>query len=137
MLALPMSFTWLVVVPWLVAIADIDRRTGQIPNALVLPAMVLTALVSVWHPTVGLAAMVAATPYAAAFAMRTCGGGDVKLAIGCGALVSDPTLAALLVVVAAAVSLVLCAVRKRSRLPHGPALAGSTVAFLVLLQVLE
>lgn len=121
-------------VAWLVAIAAVDRREGRIPNALVLPAVGLTAAAALWEPRIGVAAVVCASPYAIAFAMRLCGGGDVKLAVPCGGLLADPSIAAVLVVVAAVVALAVSAITKRSRGPHGPALVASTVSLLVLLK---
>lgn len=119
-------------VGWLLVIADIDRRTGRIPNALVLPGVAVAAVVSVAAPTVGLAALVAAGPYMVAFSVGLCGAGDVKLAVPCGALLGDPALALGAVLGAALVSALACGVARRRELPHAPALVAATTAVLVV-----
>lgn len=117
---------------WLLLVAAIDRRTGRIPNSLVVPAMVGTAAVAVCLPVVGASAAVAVVPYVLAFARGHCGGGDVKLAVPCGALVGEPIVSGLVVVAAAVISLVTCGIARKTSLPHGPALAASTILFLLL-----
>lgn len=68
------SVASVVVLGWLLVVADVDRRTGRIPNAVVLPAVVGTAAVAIVVPMVGVGAVVLAMPYAVAFALRGCGG---------------------------------------------------------------
>lgn len=117
---------------WLVAVAAADQCTGRIPNRLVLPAVVGTAVVAALVPTVGLSACTLALPYLAAFATGTGGGGDVKLAVPCGGLLADPVWAVIAVLLAAVGALVLSFATKRSRHPHGPALVLTTVLLMML-----
>ncbi|EGD56059.1 A24 family peptidase [Gordonia neofelifaecis] len=119
-------------VSWLAIVAVVDARTGRIPNTLVIPAVVPAAGAALADTRVVLAVVTATAPYLIAFLARNCGGGDVKLAAPCGALVSDPASAAFLVAAAAVASLVACAVARRRTLPHGPALAAATALMTVL-----
>ncbi|MBM7367816.1 A24 family peptidase [Gordonia hydrophobica] len=121
-----------VLVLWSVLVAMIDHRTGRIPNRLVMPAVAGTIGVAVLLPTVGLSAAALTVPYVVAFAVRAVGGGDVKLAVPCGGMLADPALALVAAGAAAVATLVVCAVTKRSRHPHGPALVGSTVLLMML-----
>ncbi|MGB6244721.1 A24 family peptidase [Gordonia sp. (in: high G+C Gram-positive bacteria)] len=115
---------------WLVAVAETDRRTGLIPNALVGPALLVTGAAVAGRPSLVLSVAVATVPYLIAFLRRQCGGGDVKLAVPCGALAADPLVAALVVVLAAVGTLVIAGLARRGRVRHGPALAGATLVMM-------
>ncbi|NLG47484.1 prepilin peptidase [Gordonia sp. (in: high G+C Gram-positive bacteria)] len=123
---------WLLVGAWLLVVADVDRRTGRIPNTLVLPAVVGTAAVAAALPAVGGGAVTLALPYAAAFTVHACGGGDVKFAVPCGGLLADPLTALGAVLVAALIAATTTVVTRRRRVPHGPALAVATGLMLCL-----
>lgn len=124
-------------VVWLIALAEIDRRTMLLPNALVLPALAGAVVTGVLVPSAGLAGLLAAAPYLVAFVAGTCGGGDVKLAAVCGVLLGDPALALLVVLGAALVSLGQVVIRQAGPCgpagpaAHGPALVAVTLAGLV------
>ncbi|WOC14218.1 prepilin peptidase [Gordonia sp. MP11Mi] len=107
------------------ACATADVRTGRIPNALTLPAIGLVAAAGIVDPLVPLAGALCASVYAVAFAFRTCGGGDVKLAAVVGGAVGAPAAALTTVVIAAGFSLVVSLVGRRRAVVHGPALVAA------------
>ncbi|MFE0747273.1 A24 family peptidase [Gordonia sp. NPDC058843] len=126
---------------WLSVVAVTDADTRRIPNVLVWPGLCGAVGASVAHPGAALAAVVAATPYALAFGVGWCGGGDVKLAAACGALALRWDAALVVVALASfvAVGTVLAdraAPRERSVTgshPHGPALVAATFVVAGLL----
>ncbi|WP_165943096.1 A24 family peptidase [Gordonia zhaorongruii] len=122
----------LLAVGWLLVLADADRRTGRIPNTMVLPACGGTVLVSGWVPAVGVSALVATTPYLVAFAARAVGGADVKLAVPAGGVLADPGLALGAVLVAAVMTAVICVASRRTKIRHGPVLIGAVLLLTVL-----
>ncbi|MCF8610711.1 prepilin peptidase [Gordonia sp. HY285] len=116
------------------ACAATDAWTGRIPNAITLPAIGLVVVTGVVEPLVLLAGVLCASVYAVAFALRTCGGGDVKLAAVVGGALGAPAAAVATVVVAASVTLVVSLVSRRRAVVHGPALvaaAGLVTAFSI------
>ena len=116
----------------LVVLADIDRRTGRLPNVILWPLLGVCTVAAFTTPTIVAAMIFSAAPYLAGFALRRCGGGDVKLAVACGALVCTIPAALLMLLVAGLITVVQCAAVRRSSVPHGPALvAGSLVAATV------
>ncbi|MFT3900006.1 MAG: A24 family peptidase [Gordonia sp. (in: high G+C Gram-positive bacteria)] len=119
----------LIVASWLLAVGDRDRRTGRLPNALLLPGVV--GVLASGTPDALAAAFVATAPYLLAHALGAVGGGDVKLALIVGALVGTPAGALAAVLVAQAVALVGFRRAGPRRRPHGPALTG-VAAVLVL-----
>ncbi|AZG44266.1 prepilin peptidase [Gordonia insulae] len=124
-----------VVLIWLAVIAAVDSRTGRIPTPLVWPGAVAPLVVGVAEPSVALAAVVTACPYAIATLVRLCGGGDVKLAFAIGGLLADPGLGLLVVVFAAVVDVVGRGRREVSSSggrPHARALVGAAVCGLAL-----
>lgn len=130
-----------VILIWLSVVAVTDADTRRIPNVLVWPGICGAVGACAVHPGAAVAALVAAAPYALAFGMRWCGGGDVKLAIACGALAVRWD-AALLVVTLASVIAVGTVVGDRfgrrgaagnGSHPHGPALVAATIVVAGLL----
>ncbi|MDL9937306.1 A24 family peptidase [Gordonia sp. ABSL1-1] len=122
------------VVLWLAVIADGDARTSRIPNVTVWPGLCAVFATATMTPTVGVAATVAALPYAICHRAGWCGGGDVKLAGVCGGLVVHWDVALVLVGSAAlAAALVLAASPRRRALPHGPFLVAVTLPLAALL----
>lgn len=120
---------------YLLWIADVDRRTCRIPNLLLTPIAVVGAVAAVQSPLAAGAAVTAVVPYLLGFFRRGCGGGDVKLAACCGALLASPAAAAFAVLLAALGALAGSLLTGIGRRPHGPALIGATVA-VSLVQIL-
>ncbi len=116
----------------LVVLAEIDWRTGRLPNALLLPAMAAAAVPVAAHPDCALAAAVATAPYAAGFALRAVGGGDVKLAPICGVLLGAPAEVLVALLAASLFSAVHAGLSRRRRVPHGPALVAATLLVAAL-----
>ncbi len=128
---MPAPLLW-TLLAWLLAVAETDRRTGRIPNALVLPGAAATLACAAVEPTVGYAAVAAVAPYLVAYRARACGGGDVKFAVPCGGLAGDPVGALVMVVLAALGTLVAACVTRRRQLPHGPAMAVAAATVMIL-----
>ncbi len=145
-----------VVLVWLVVLSGYDIRQRRLPNALTLPgAAVILAVAYVTGR--GLPALAGAAALAGVYllvhvaAPAAMGGGDVKLAIGLGALtgsfgvgvwvlaaIAAPLLTALWGIVAALRRLMSPAMRLRRSgwtVPHGPSMcvASVTAAGLALL----
>lgn len=112
---------------YLLLLAVLDQRTGRLPNRWLAPLLVVAVAAVCADPVAGLAAAAAAIPYTAGFLAHRCGGGDVKLAAGCGAVLGAPASALLAVLVAALLTLVTCLLVRRSAVPHGPALVVATL----------
>ncbi|GAA4739957.1 prepilin peptidase [Gordonia alkaliphila] len=112
---------------YLVVLAVIDARTGRIRNVLSVPLLGASVLLILAEPSAGAAAVAAAVPYLIGFFGRGCGGGDVKMAVGCGALLGNPLTALLAVAGAGALTAAACLATGRSAVPHGPALVLATV----------
>lgn len=127
----------LVIAAYLVLLADVDRRTGRLPNRLLTPLLAIALAAACVHPPAVAAALVAATVYLAGFLAHSCGGGDVKLAAGCGALLGSVAAALLAVAAAALLTVVLCLSTRRRAVPHGPALVAATLAVGALRLVSE
>ena len=106
-----------------------------IAGYLVLLAVALAA--ACVHPPAALAALAAASVYLAGFLMHSCGGGDVKLAAGCGAVLGSVTAALLAVAAAALLTILICLVGRRRVVPHGPALVAATLTLGLLRLVSE
>ncbi|MCX2965087.1 prepilin peptidase [Gordonia sp. NPDC062954] len=118
---------------WLATIAERDRRTGRIPVALMWPGLVIPVTLIPTDPTVAAAATLAAVPYLIAALVGHGGGGDIKLAFAIGGLVADPTLALLVVLLAATLGgLDHLWVRSGGPRPHAPALVAAAVIGLGL-----
>ncbi|WP_448223473.1 A24 family peptidase [Gordonia iterans] len=111
----------------LAAVAAYDRRTGRAPNALTLPLLLIAVLAAWEDPVAGLAAVTLTAPYLAGFAARGCGGGDVKLAPGCGVLLGSPSSALVALLLAAVLTVAGCALARRRAVPHGPALVAAAL----------
>ncbi|GAA1464035.1 A24 family peptidase [Williamsia maris] len=120
------------VVSWLIVLCVHDLRTHVLPNRLTVPAGVAAVAMGVADPHVGMSIIVLAAPYLVATTLGACGGGDLKLAVGLGGVVADPTLALLVVGAAALTTLAVVTLRgppaRRAGVAHGPALAGAAIA---------
>jgi leader peptidase (prepilin peptidase)/N-methyltransferase len=117
-----------------IVLALIDLRHHRLPDALTLP-MGAALLLLEFH-RLGAALLAAAIFGGAHLAVRrwrphVMGGGDVKLAFGLGTVLALPSLlpAAIL---SSAVTLVLAALRRSRRVPHGPGLLAATWALTTL-----
>jgi len=142
-------FTTVALLAWSATIAWIDWRKRRIPNGLLLlalvPCLVMLAVTAEGPLGAGpqqslLGAIVATVLFLPGFVTKLCGGGDVKLAACCGALLGMPAtlvmmlIASLLLGVA---SLWVLMQRRRgiavsARLAAGPALVS---AFVVAMAV--
>lgn len=111
----------------LVVLAEIDRRTGRLPNGVLLPVVAAAAVLVALHPASGAAAAAATVPYGAGFALRAVGGGDVKLAPVCGAVLGAVPPVLLALMLAGLVSAAQAAATGRRSVPHGPALVAATL----------
>ena len=121
--------TSLTITLWLAAIALTDLRTMRIPNMLIWPGMCAVTAYGAADHRVGVAALLAAAPYAVCHSLGWCGGGDVKLALVCGGLLTTWDAALMLVLCAALGNAALFGLlHGRTVLPHGPVLVAVTVA---------
>ncbi|MFT3715281.1 MAG: A24 family peptidase [Gordonia sp. (in: high G+C Gram-positive bacteria)] len=122
----------ILVCAWLILLAETDRRTGRLPKTLMAPLLAVAVLVTAGTPSAGLAALAAAVPYLVGYGLRACGGGDVKLAGVCGALVATVPAALVTVLLASVLAAVAGVLTRRRRMPHGPALVTAVVSVAVL-----
>lgn len=130
---------------WSVAIAWIDWRTHRIPNGVLLLALVPCLLMLVFRaegllgadPIESLiGATVATVLFLPGFLMKLSGGGDVKLAACCGALLGMPATLVMMLLASlllGAASLWVMMRRRRgerasNRFAAGPALVSAFVA---------
>ncbi len=125
----------MVVVVWLLALGDTDRRTSRLPTSMMWPGLAAVLVQGAADAAAGRPGMLAAAlagtaPYLVAHLLGQVGGGDVKLAFVVGGLLGDPLVAVVAVGMAQVVGLAgWCADRRRRR-PHGPALTGVAAALL-------
>ncbi|MGB3481321.1 MAG: A24 family peptidase [Mycobacterium sp.] len=116
---------------WLTALSIIDIRRQRLPNAVTLPGAVIILVVAVFGGH-GAAALTGAAAlgglYLVAFLIGGMGAGDVKLALGLGALTGVfGTAAWLLAALAAPLLTILWSVVSRARVvPHGPSMCLAT-----------
>jgi len=131
------------VLVWLAALSVYDVRQRRLPNWLTLPgaAAVLTAAALAgrgWPALAGAVALGLLYLVVHAVAPSAMGGGDVKLAIGVGAVsgyfgVDVWLLAALAAPLLTALWALLELVRRGARtVPHGPAMCAATAAAAAL-----
>jgi leader peptidase (prepilin peptidase)/N-methyltransferase len=128
---------------WMVALAAYDVRCRRLPNWLTLPGFAGIVLVATCMGH-GVAAIVGATSLGAAYlsvhvvSPQAMGGGDVKLALGLGALTGCfgtdvwflAALGAPLLTAAAALAAVLR--RSGPSVPHGPSMCVASIAAISL-----
>ena len=134
-----MVLSGVLVAAWLVALSVIDARRHRLPNALTLPGavVIVAAAAGVGHGGAALAGGAAlfgvylAVHLASPAAM---GAGDVKLALGLGALTGAFGVGAWLVAALGAQLLTVAgAVLIRRRvLPHGPAMCAAAALGVML-----
>ena len=134
------------VVCWLVALSYFDIRQRRLPNMLTLPggAVVLAGAALMGHgvaAAAGAAAMFAVYAAVHVISPKAMGAGDVKLAIGLGALTGAFGLDAWMLaalgasVLTALLGLIRLVGGDRSPLPHGPSMcvsAASAVAVALI-----
>lgn len=130
---------------WLLALSSYDVRERRLPNWLTLPGAVLI-------PVVAAAAGRGGTALAGALALsglylvmhlvapRSLGGGDVKLAVGLGAMtgafgIDVWLLAALAAPLLTAVLAVWAAMRGIRTVPHGPSMCTASAVAVALVLV--
>lgn len=139
-------------VPWMTVLAWFDLRQHRLPNWLTLPGAVVILVIStaMGH---GVPALLGGLLLGLLYLVphllspRSMGGGDVKLALGLGALAGPHGATAWFIVALAAPVLTILvgaviAARDRGagagdslgriRLPHGPSLCGATAVALIL-----
>lgn len=129
------------VLAWLAALAVYDIRARRLPNWLTLPgaAMILSVAVALGRggPAV-LGALALFAVYLVVFLLAGIGAGDVKLAVGVGALTGAFgfdvwALAALAAPLLSAGWAAVAVVRRRGAMvPHGPSMCIATVAATTL-----
>ena len=133
----------LVIGVWMIALSVYDLRERRLPNWLTLPgaAVILLAAVVLGR---GLAALAGAAALCALYLLihllspKSMGGGDVKLALGLGALTgmcgADVwVLAAIGAPLLTAVCAVVVLLRRHDRtVPHGPSMCLASAAAVVL-----
>lgn len=128
------------VLAWLIALVAYDIRQHRLPNVLTLPGA-LVIIVSAGIGGRGIPAIAGAAALTAVYLLvhlgspRGMGAGDVKLAVGLGALTGSFGLTAWAsAAVGAPVLTVLwaCAARQ-PRVPHGPAMCLASAVALVTL----
>jgi leader peptidase (prepilin peptidase)/N-methyltransferase len=128
-----------VVLAWLAVLSLYDVRQRRLPNALTLPGAGII-LVAALPAGCGLAALAGAAALSAVYllvhltAPAAMGAGDVKLAVGLGALTgcfgADVWLLAALAapLLTAAVGLVALVRRSEPIVPHGPSMCVASAA---------
>ncbi|GLE53065.1 prepilin peptidase [Mycobacterium montefiorense] len=124
-----------VVLVWLAALSCYDIRQRRLPNLLTLPAAggILTAAGCVgrgWPALAGAAALTGLYLVVHLVAPAGLGAGDVKLAIGLGALSGCFGVAVWFAAALAAplLTALLGAVLRRGSVPHGPSMCLATAA---------
>lgn len=134
-----------VVLVWLAVLSGCDVRRRRLPNALTLPGAAVILLAATlagrgWPALAGGTALTAIYLLVHALAPAGMGAGDVKLAIGLGALAGCfgagvwflAALAAPLLTVACALTGRLCGGAGDGSLPHGPSMCVATAAAIGL-----
>ena len=127
------------VTAWLTALSLHDVRHRRLPNALTLTGAVLVLAFAAAHGR-GAAALAGAAALTATYlvvhlvAPSGMGAGDVKLAIGVGALTGAFGLDVWLLAALGAPVLTVAAgiLARRRALPHGPAMCAATAGALAL-----
>lgn len=127
------------VLAWLTALSLYDVRQRRLPNALTLPGAVLVLAFAAVHGR-GVAALTGAAVLTATYlvvhvvAPSGMGAGDVKLAIGVGALTGafGPDVWLLAALGAPVLTAVVGILARRRALPHGPAMCAATAGALAL-----
>ncbi|MEV0670018.1 A24 family peptidase [Mycobacterium sp. NPDC050441] len=131
-----------IAVAWLLALSGYDIAERRLPNWLTLPGAVLVLVVAGLAAR-GLAAAVGAAALSVLYLVvhllspRAMGGGDVKLAVGLGAMtgafgVDVWLLAALAAPMFTAVLALGAAVRGIRTVPHGPSMCAASAAAIAL-----
>lgn len=131
-----------VVVVWLVTLSAFDIRDRRLPNWLTLPGAALILGVATMSGR-GPAALAGAAALSVLYLVvhlaspRAMGGGDVKLAVGLGAMTgafgADVWLLAALAAPLVTAFLALgAAVRGIRTVPHGPSMCAASVAAVAL-----
>ncbi|WP_066897116.1 prepilin peptidase [Mycolicibacterium houstonense] len=131
-----------VVASWLLALSGYDVRERRLPNWLTLPGAVLILVVAALAGRGGHALAGALTLSGVYLLMhlpapRSIGGGDVKLALGLGAMtgafgVDVWLLAALVAPLLTAVLAIGAAVRGIRTVPHGPSMCTASAVAVAL-----
>lgn len=130
---------------WLLALSGYDIAERRLPNWLTLPGAALVLLVAAVCGR-GVAALAGGVALASLYLIvhlvvpRAMGGGDVKLAIGVGALsgafgVDVWLLAALAAPLLTAVIALGAALRGIRTVPHGPSMCAASAAAVALVLV--
>ena len=131
---------------WLIALSYFDIRQRRLPNVLTLPGAVIV-LVGAALTGRGVTAVAGAAAMFAVYAVvhvvtpNAMGAGDVKLAIGLGALTGafGPDVWLLAVLGASGLTALLGLVRliggDRSPLPHGPSMCVAAAGAVALLLI--
>ena len=127
------------VLAWLTALSLHDVRHRRLPNALTLTGAVLVLAFAAVHGR-GVAALAGAAALTAAYlvvhlvAPSGMGAGDVKLAIGVGALTGafGPDVWLLAALGAPVLTAAVGILARRRALPHGPAMCAATAGALAL-----
>ncbi|MFB1297325.1 prepilin peptidase [Mycobacterium sp. pW049] len=120
---------------WLVALSAFDIRHHRLPNALTLPGAVAVMIAAILHGR-GIASLTGAAVLTAAYLVvhlltpSGMGAGDVKLAVGLGALSGAFGVEAwLLAAFGAPTFTTLAGLASRRRvLPHGPSMCIATAS---------
>lgn len=130
---------WLALLVWLTALSVCDIREQRLPNALTVPgALMLVVAAGVvgrgWPAVAGATALAAVYLTVHLVVPAALGAGDVKLAVGLGALTGwfgvDVWLLAALAapLLTALVGVLAATVWKRRTVPHGPSMCGASLA---------
>ncbi|MFV8052357.1 A24 family peptidase [Mycobacterium sp. 48b] len=130
---------------WLLALSGYDIAERRLPNWLTLPGALLV-LVAAAVAARGLAALAGAATLSALYLVvhlcspRALGGGDVKLAVGLGAMTGAFGADVWLLAALAAPMLTAClalgaAARGIRTVPHGPSMCAASAAAVALVLV--
>jgi leader peptidase (prepilin peptidase) / N-methyltransferase len=127
------------VLGWMAALCVVDIRDRRLPNVLTLPGAVVIVVVAACCGR-GLPAVVGAGALSGAYlvvhlvAPAAMGAGDVKLALGLGALTAavSPDVWVLAALAAPVVTVIWALASRQRTLPHGPSMCLATLLACLL-----
>ncbi len=133
---------WVVVGLWLLILTIVDVREHRLPNALTLPGAAIVLAVAAGCGR-GLPALAGAAALAGCYLVihllspAGMGAGDVKLALGTGALTGafGPLPWTVAAIGAPVLTVLFVIASGRRTIPHGPAMCGATALVVALAPV--
>ncbi len=126
-----------VLLVWLAVLAACDLRWRRLPNVLTLPGFAVILVIAGLDgrgAAAALGAAVLAAVYLAGFLLGGFGAGDVKLAMGLGAVTGAAGIEAWVpaALLAPTLTLLLAALTRSRVVPHGPSMCLATGVVLAI-----